>query len=89
MSAKTKTTPDYKKVLLDLVASLTLCDNMSDVCGDVQEAMDQIGIECDVDLSEGSTGPFIKILHNLGAKTLNGVEIWDKDDEEEESDGEE
>ena len=89
MTQESQTTPDYRKVLFDLVASLTLCDNMSDVCGDVQEAMDQVGIECDVDLSEGSTGPFRKILHGLGAKTLNGTEIWDENDEEEESDDEE
>ena len=82
--SESKTTPDYRKIILDFAASLTLCDHMGDVCGDLQKVMDLIGVKCDVDLSEGSKGPFRKILHDLGAKTLWGSEIWEEGDQDEE-----
>jgi hypothetical protein len=82
MSKDSQTTPDYRKILLDFAASLTLCDHMGDVCDDLQKVMDLIGVECDVDLSEGSKGPFKKILRGLGAKTLYGTDIGSDEDDE-------
>lgn len=67
---------DYKQIMLDLFASLTLCDNMGDVCGDVQEAMDRIGIKCYVDLSDGDgKDDFLQVLKDNGAKYQFGGEI--------------
>jgi hypothetical protein len=79
--AKPQTTePDYKALLLSLLASMTMCDHMGDVCGDVQSVMDKMGVKCDVDLSDSRE--FRRVLHGLGAKTLYGSEIWDEEDEQ-------
>jgi len=76
------TEPNYKELLLSLIASMTLADHMGDVCDDVQTVMDKMGIECSVDLSgEGDAQDFKRLLHNMGAKTVYGTEIWDADDE--------
>lgn len=42
-------TPDYRAILLSLIASLALCDNMSDVAGDVQTALRLAGINVEWD----------------------------------------
>lgn len=41
--------PDYRQILLCLICSLSLCDNMSDVAGDVGTALKQIGEEIEWD----------------------------------------
>ena len=60
--------PDYRKILLSLIASLSLDDHMGDVSNSVSEALKQAEIEIEwEDWEELQRG-----LHALGIETL-----WD------------
>ena len=66
--------PDYRKILLSLIASLSLDDHMGDVSGSVSEALKQAEIEIEwEDWEELQRG-----LHAQGIETL-----WDTSLEDE------
>jgi hypothetical protein len=70
------TEPDYRKILLNLCASLTLADHLGDVCGYVCEAMMQAGVltkEEEADI--GEMHELASWLHELGATTLYGTSV--------------
>lgn len=70
--------PDYRKVLLQLVASLTLCDTMGDVAEDIENALKAIGYSIPdggVTDEEGRYTPLWKALHADGITTLQGSSV--------------
>lgn len=63
-----------RMVLLQLIASLTLCDHMGDVSNDIEEALRQIG----VDLSWDTLDDLRQALHTRGITTLYGTSLSDE-----------
>ena len=51
---------DYKKILLQLIASLTLCDHMGDVGDDINKTLENI------DLQVGEWDDICELGHLLG-----------------------
>jgi len=76
---------DYKKVLLNLLGSLCLCDHMGDVSDDVEKALEQAGMD-DVleEIAEGENffSDLAKSLHKRGATTLYGTALQDDEEKE-------
>lgn len=63
--------PDYKTILLQLIASLTLADHMGDVSNSMDTALRLAGVDIDWnDFSE-----LQQSLYNLGVTTLHGTSI--------------
>lgn len=63
---------DYKQILLQLLASLMLCDHMGDVGNDMAEVCDRIGLPTDIN---GEFVPLKKLLHEMGVTTLYGTSL--------------
>ena len=64
---------DYKKLLLEFIASLCLCDHMGDVANDIEYILKKIGIEF-----EEENDFFHDLLIFLGKKeivTIYGTKI--------------
>ena len=64
--------PDYKMIMLNLIASLTLDDHMGDVSNSVSEALKQAQIDV------GEWENFDELgnkLYNIGVTTLWGTEL--------------
>ena len=76
-------TPDYRAILLKLIASLTLCDHMVDVGNAMQTALDM----AQIDIAEwDDEHELAKHLHAMGITTLHGISIGaesETDDEDE------
>lgn len=66
-----------RDILLQLIASLTLCDHMGDVCDSIQKTLDLLSIKVDEwnDLYELGS-----VLGKMGITTLYGTELWDEED---------
>lgn len=63
-------------LLLEFVASLTLCDHMGDVGNDIVEVLGRLGVEYEDDGSGENWGDLPKLLHGMGIKTLVGTDVW-------------
>ena len=68
-----------RKLLLQLIASLTLADHMGDVSGDVSTVLKRIGYG---DWEWDDWGDLQKRLHGIGVTTLYGTAIGDDGDTE-------
>lgn len=77
-----ETTPDYREILLSLCGSLSMCDNMSDVCGDVEKALELAGIDLPPDKCSDieEIGTYLGNKH--GVVSLYGTPLGSDDDEE-------
>lgn len=64
---------DDRTLLLQLIASLTLCDHMGDVSNDVDHVLRRLGIAVEEDDDRGSG--IARALHALGITTLVGTSI--------------
>lgn len=68
--------PDYRKLLLNFIGSLTLCDHMGDVSNDVNEVLEQMGLNI-----EWEDWPDLaKELHAMGAETVWGTALYGPED---------
>ncbi len=65
------TEPDYPEILLQLIASLTLCDHMGDVSNDMQRALELAGVAVDWDDEDELRAA----LHAMGVTTLYGTSL--------------
>lgn len=74
------TTPDYKTILLQFIASLTLADHLGDVGNDIGEVLKQIGLEIEWD----EPSDLGTALGKMGITTLYGTELGEDEDEDEE-----
>lgn len=66
----------HRKLLLQLIGSLTLCDHMGDVSNDVVDVLDRMGIDwgdCWEDVP--------KLLHGMGITTLVGTPLWSPEED--------
>lgn len=81
---KPETAEEYRALLLNFVASLMLCDHMGDVSNDMLIVLEDLGVKVE-DMDEGGRewGSLPRQLHQMGARTLYGSEIWDPADDEE------
>ncbi len=63
-----------RKILLQLIAGLTLCDNMGDVADEIEAALKRIGYAV-----EGYEGDYLasvrKMLHIFGITTMYGTSL--------------
>lgn len=78
-------TPDYRTILLRLCGSLTLCDHMGDVCGDVFEALKQAMPEVDFDAEDmpmdlSDLGTWLGKNH--GVTTLHETPLYDPEEDD-------
>ena len=73
---------DHRTLLLRFIASLTLCDHMGDVYGDIDKVLDTLGIEYEDD-DAGDMEPIARKLHEMGITTLYGTQCWHPPEEEE------
>lgn len=65
---------DYKKILLNLIGSITLSDHMGDVADDVRYALEQIGMKEVVDEADSEKYGWDEWWPNLGtALGVRGV----------------
>ena len=71
--------PDYKNILLSLIAGLGIADHMSDVADDVREVLKQIGME---DLEWDDLSDLMHKLGTMGVKTVWGTECTKEDNQE-------
>lgn len=62
---------DYRTLLLQLIANLTLCEHMGDVSGDVGLVLRKMGL----DLEWGDWDELAEHLRKLGVTTLNGTSL--------------
>jgi hypothetical protein len=62
----------FKSLLLELIYSLTLADNISDVAGDVNEVLERVGFNSRWTMDEG--GAIREELSNSGV-----VSLWSRD----------
>jgi hypothetical protein len=60
---------ENEKLLLQFIASLTLCDHMGDVCDDINVDLHDLGRQ----------------LGKLGITTLGGIELTDEDEPQDET----
>jgi hypothetical protein len=67
------TVADPRRVLLNLIGSLTLADHMGDVMDDAMQALKQIGIEPPEDLDSDDLGDWLS--RNHGAVTVWGTSL--------------
>ncbi len=63
---------DYKKILYQFIASLTLAEHMGDVSNDVMAVLDFMG---DDELSDSDWYTLRQLLHERGITTLFGTEV--------------
>lgn len=70
--------PDCRALLLSLIGSLTLCDHMGDVAGDVNTVLERLGMDIEWD----EWGELGMRLGKMGVRTLYGTALYDPDDEE-------
>ena len=77
MSDNAPKEPDHKKLLLQLIGSLTLCDHMGDVSNDVSEVLKRLGMEAKEWNEWCELG---HLLGDMGITTLYGSEIGHKDE---------
>ena len=64
---------DYRELLLQFIASLTLCDHMGDVAGDIEKVLKEMGLTFEWDdLDDLRTK-----LGEMGVTTLYGTKILD------------
>lgn len=69
--------PDYRRILLSLIGSITLADHLGDVASYAEVALKQAGIKLEWgDLDELSTA-----LGRMGVMTLYGTELKSDDEE--------
>ena len=64
--------PDYLKILLQLIASLTLCDHMGDVGNDMMHALELAGVDVKDIWDENEPAA---TLHAMGVTTLVGTSL--------------
>ena len=74
-----KLEPDYKTILLQFLASLTLCDHMGDVSNDVVDVLEKIGVEIEWD----EWDELGNALGKMGITTLNGAALTQDENEDE------
>ncbi len=65
---------DYRKILLELIASLTLCDHMGDVSNEIVEVLKRIDFKYDSS-NEDEFEYLQDALRKEGIKTLGGIEL--------------
>lgn len=72
---------DYKAVLLQLIASLTLDENGGDIAESVNEALEKIGVDLKAYgwFFDDATDDLRAGLHRMGVTTLWGTEISPND----------
>jgi hypothetical protein len=63
---KVETADEYRALLLSFVGSLTLCDHMGDVSGDVAEVLKHLGLDVQWD----EWHELGAALHRMGVRTL-------------------
>jgi hypothetical protein len=81
---------DYRELLLQVVASLTLCDHIGDVSNVVAEVLDKLEIGVDDWDELGHTwGSVPRQLAQMGVTTLVGTPVWSADDDDDGSDDDE
>lgn len=71
------TEPNYKDILLQLIASLTLSDHMGDVAGDIDGALKQAGVDIEWD----DLSDLGRKLGKMGVTTLYGTKLGEDEDE--------
>lgn len=57
---------DYRELLLTFIGSLTLCEHMGDVMGDIETVLERAGEPIDFD----DLDQLARVLHERGHKTL-------------------
>lgn len=62
---------DYRELLLSFIGSLTLCDHLGDVAGDIDEVFKQ----AQIDIKWGVLDDLGPALGRLGVKTLYGSQL--------------
>lgn len=76
--------PDYRKILLQLIGSLTLADHMGDASNDMDTALRMALPECVDEIDElewEDLGEWLCKKH--GVTTLHGTPLWEPEDDEE------
>lgn len=71
---------ETRQFVLKFVASLSLCDHMGDVGGDVDKALKELGVGIDFD----DWSELRKALHGMGVTTMFGTTVWCDEDETDE-----
>jgi hypothetical protein len=74
-----ETVDEYRALLLSFIASLTLCDHMGDVAGDVQDVLKRIDLKIEWD----EMYELGRALGKMGVKTLYNTELGSDDDDDE------
>lgn len=74
-----KTAESYRNLILQFIASLTLCDHMGDVADDIARVLKEAGLKLDYD----DLTDLGHKLGKLGITTLYGTQLNDEEDEEE------
>jgi hypothetical protein len=74
-------TTDYKNLLLQLIASLTLCENEGDISEDCYYTLEKMGIEIkEAEESYNSMSDISYTLSKMNITTLHGSSLSDEDD---------
>jgi hypothetical protein len=72
---------ENEKLLLQFIASLTLCDHMGDVCDDINVVLDALSKPMEWD----DLHDLGRQLGKLGITTLGGIELTDEDEPQDET----
>ncbi len=69
--AKLETVEDYRKLLLQFIGSLTVCEHMGDVSNDVDTVLRRLGVTGEWD----DWPELADHLHSMGVTTLFGTSL--------------
>lgn len=73
---------DEKKLILNFIAGLHLCDHMGDVSGDVDTLLRKLGMQDLLDRAEERDDYFLpavsRELEKLGCTTMYGGQLFDE-----------
>ena len=72
---------DYRALLLQFIASLTLADHMGDVSNDIDQVLKRLGLEPPLEIYDGDgLGALGTWLGKQGVTTLYGTSMLEDDD---------